>query len=187
MSNKNSFTTVSITTQEIDKNKLSKLRLAFKNKDYLIKTLVSHSGLTNKDNIVHLKEISEILRNIYSYPKELKVYRGIGIAWSFQNTLNIKNKGKDLKIGDKVIYESNKDVISFTTEIGIARAFGNLIVETTLNETLDFIIYTNELCVMYNEYQNLTKLETQREVILLAPFEVELKVTEKKTSSWLDW
>lgn len=124
-------------TNTIDFNKVSILEKYHKE----IESLDEWILFADRKLLPDIRSLSKIIKNLYSDHKNFTAYRGIRYKDSISENLNIENP----KIGNIGTYSSDIKPISFTTDIKIARAFGELIIETTINKYMNFLNITPEL------------------------------------------
>jgi hypothetical protein len=160
--------------------------LRLKQHPQLLDALDQWTLFADRRLIPEMRELGNVVKKLYNLPNELRLYRGFRLG-SFQDNLGIS---EDAHLGQVVPYKTDERSLSFSTDEGIAKAFGNVVVNTTLNtKRAEFLYITDELVVIVHELRNLKKIMTQCEVILLPPMELNLKVVqfEKGRSSWMDW
>lgn len=159
----------------------------------LVSELNKHTGLidaldkwvlfADRKLIPKLEELTEIVQKLYG-KRRLHVYRGIRLNHKVSAHLGLKNH---TAVGEKRHYESKVEAVSFTKDIRIARAFGEVVVEADFDDTHKYLDITDELCAILSERRNI-ELYTQREVILLPPFALDFTVAEvHKKPVWLRW
>lgn len=158
----------------------------FKQHPQLMDALDEWTMFADRRLIPQMDALGKLVRDMYDIPNELKLYRGFRLG-SFQDNLGID---EDAHIGQVVSYQSDDRSLSFSTEESIARAFGNVVVSTTLHtKHANFLMITDELNVIIHELRKLKEIKTQHEVILLPPIQLQLKVVNKDSNSfsWLGW
>jgi len=133
-----------------------------------------------------MRELGQLVNKMYDLPAELRLYRGFRLG-SFQDSLGIS---ENAHIGQVTQYQTDERSLSFSTDESISKAFGNVVVSTTIHtKKCDFLYITDELVVIIHEMRKLKQIMTQCEVILLPPMELTLKVVsfEKSKARWLGW
>lgn len=155
-----------IELESIDKNKIAELK---KNK-HLLESLDKWILFADRNLIPDIKRLSAIIKSMEKQ-QGLVLYRGFNI-YSVQENLNIANP----KINSNYNYATKERAVSFSKSKEIAKAFGEILVETNIKNDVDYLEITNELNLIIHEMRNLKTIETQDEVILLPPFEIDFKV-----------
>lgn len=158
----------------LDKKKIEKIE-----KIKEISSLDSWVDMSDYDLIDDLKILAIKLKEINKFNYDAVLYRGLLEKFSMSASLNLNNP----QLNHSYHYSSDKEAVSFTKDIKIARAFGNIIIETSFNNKTSFLDITPEIYFILSKRRNLKKLEVQDEVILLPPFNIDFKVVEinKKT------
>lgn len=139
----------------------------------------------NKNTLKQLEHVLSILRHIQPVRLPEYLYRGFSPKSSYQNTMGLSDKGffwntvKHHKVGDVFTYQL-RDPVSFTSNIDIARAFGDTIIEVSTVGLKDHaLVLTDELCYVVGKLRNHTQKYTQDEVIVLpSALEIRFKVIE---------
>lgn len=137
-----------------------------------------------------LRELGTIVKEIYKgvgmYRAPFKAYRGFDMKDSVQDAMGLVvkklffNRIKEFNVGDMIEYKSEAFLLSFSTMRSIARAFGDTVIEITVDPVHDdFLFITDELCVLVGEARHHTEFKSQKEVILFPPFHLSFKVIEK--------
>jgi hypothetical protein len=132
-----------------------------------------------------LKELAQFLAKIYGLNHKLTVYRGFDPDDSYQDTMGLSEKGffsnkvHPHEVGQIFRYASKDRPLSFSTDLEIAHAFGTTVITTTLDPAhQSFLILTDELMALLSERRNIPA-ETQKEVILLPPFDIVFSILQK--------
>jgi hypothetical protein len=136
--------------------------------------------------IPEMRELGRIVNALYDFPNELRLYRGFRLG-SFQDSLGIS---ENAHLGQVTQYRTDERSLSFSFNEEIAKAFGNVVVTTTLNtQKAEFLYITDELVLLIHQMRKLTQIMTQCEVVLLPPMELSLKVVqfEKGRAGWAGW
>jgi hypothetical protein len=136
-------------------------------------TLYDWSNLADQKHLHILENIRDKVLQIQPLTeKTYSVYRGMGLNVSFQETMNIIQAGwfghrlkSGLHLGSTFQFR-NARPISFSTDVMIARAFGDIVVTTTVDSTDHFLLFTPELSVVRNRFVKLHNHQTQDEIIL---------------------
>lgn len=157
----------------------------------LLKTLDNWVLISDKKFIPDLIKLNEIIKKYKKDHNEkinetLKVYRGFVIN-NFNEKLDLTRK--DI-VGSKHNFKSNFKALSFTTDFNIAKAFsGNeCIIETIFTKKDLYLEFIPELDFLLNKIRNLKHFSTQKEVILLPPFDIDFKIIQMNNPSfWLKW
>lgn len=160
--------------------------MRFKEHPDLLEALDRWTLFADRRLIPQMRELGNLVKQLYTLPNELKLYRGFHLD-SFQDSLGIT---EEAHLGQVIAYQTDERSLSFSTEESIAKAFGNIVVSTTLRtKSAEFLYITDELVVLVHQMRNLKDIKTQHEVILLPPMELQLKVVnfEKSGFGWLGW
>jgi hypothetical protein len=175
-------------SKNIDKSQLDKSKInALKKHSDLLNALDQWALIADRNLIPKLIELGSVVNKLYDFKDDLTLYRGFGVSRfnNFQDTMGLIeerrfiNKIKEHRVNDSFRYNSSFKAISFSTDLKIAEAFGSVVVRTMVNPLKDFIlILTDELCYIVSEMRNI-ELETQKEVILLPPFDITFVVVKK--------
>lgn len=126
-----------------------------------------------------IPKLSELSKFIHKTQPDLKhgtLYRGFG-NWGPQEDLGMDK----LNVGESATFKSNDKVISTTTSLEIAEAFGPTVVEILpLDRAMSTLIISDELSYIISRRRNLDVSVTQKEVILLPPIGIKATVLQKK-------
>lgn len=142
----------------------------------LIDKLDSYILFADRDLIPDLIELAELVRKTQKQPPSVTVYRGFG-SWKYQEDLGAKN----MSVGDTGTIVSSDKVISTTTSLEIAQAFGNNIVQIQLKASeQNYLTVTDELSYLICKRRNLTQAVTQREIIILPPLSISYQLIIKR-------
>lgn len=140
----------------------------------LIEVLDSHILFADRKNTEALKELAAICKKIQKQSSTINVYRGFG-SWSAQEDLGVSKE----KPGDKITIRSQDKIISTTTDIEIAKAFGPSIVSMTLSAQKDnYLVISDELYYLIAKLRNHEKVMSQREVIILPPIDIQATIVQ---------
>lgn len=104
-----------------------------------------------------------------------KLYRGSG-NWGPQENLG----SEGMRVGEKKAFKSPHKVISTSTSLEIAQAFGNTVVGIELDTSASYLAVSDELSYIVSRRRNLDEAMTQKEVILLPPISLTFTVLEQK-------
>lgn len=166
----NTNKSVRILTEEeinsLDKNKINELK---KHKD-LLNSLNEWIMIADRNLLPDILKLAKIIKNMEKQ-SDIILYRGFSLN-SFQEDLNLTNP----KLHGSYKFTSLEKPVSFSKSKDIAQAFGHILIETRINNKYDFLVITNELNFLIHEMRNLKIIETQEEVILLPPFQIDFKV-----------
>lgn len=173
---------LSFNIDDVDMNVVDKIQTYFKQHPHIKKSLDTWLLIADKSLTKDLKDLSEFMKKIQPYPNNIEVYRGMPIHVS--NTFNEKMGIKDPKVHDRYKFSSSDKSISFTTDIRIARYFGNVVVKTILHKCLDYLILSNELNYVVCTNCRNTDLNTQKEIILFPPFSIDFEIIEFIKKPW---
>lgn len=134
-----------------------------------------------------LVDLAKIVKALYDIPVKQKIYRGFTLDKVYQNDLDLKIK--DIEIGKHLIYISKDKPLSFSLELAIAKAFGNIVVEADLDSSEILSLFlTPELNYIIAKRRRHKLIKTQHEVILLPPFSINLKIINyDKIPFWKHW
>lgn len=147
----------------------------------LLSVLNEHILFADRENTRSLLQLSEVSRRIQAYPPTLVLYRGIG-SWSAQESLGLDIKS--VKTGDRFVYSSSDKLVPFTTNESIARAFGPVVVSCSVDTRKSkLLILTDEMMFLISKMRNHTSVKTQKEVIILPPFNLVGKVVSVRKKS----
>lgn len=132
----------------------------------LLKALDSWILIADRKLIPQMIELGQLVRSLYPIPDELTIYRGFGIN-GFQENMGLKHIPH---LGQVVHFQSDERALSFSTDLNIAKGFGNVVVTTKLQTRRShFLDITDELSYLVQEMRNIKDFQTQREIILLPP------------------
>jgi len=165
---------------EIDPHKLQVL---LKHQD-LIKVLDDWILYPDRRLIEDLKKLAVIVNGLNKHSQSLVLYRGISPHLNYQDTMDLRDpngpifsKVKKYKKGDVFRYASTEKAISFSTNIFIARGFGTTLVSTVCDPSKQLaLIITPELSKIICDRRKITNLQTQDEVVILPPFDIEFTI-----------
>jgi hypothetical protein len=161
-----------------------------KHKD-LLKALDDWVLVPDMKLLSSLKKLAELVKEIHSdnivFKESFKVYRGFDLNSKYQDTMGLSKKGvlfneiKPFPLNHVFSYDNDKTPLSFTTVLDpVAKTFGPTIVETELHCNEDnFLFISDELCYLVATMRNHAKMFTQKEIILLPPFNKQFKVIQK--------
>jgi hypothetical protein len=138
----------------------------------LIAAADSWALIADRNHLKSLYELEKVISALYRFDTD-QYFRGFDVN-HFQENFGIKSS---TQIGNRFKYKSAENPISFTTDIRIARGFGSNVVSSTLSEC-KLLHFTRELEYLICKRRNIA-LETQKEVILLPPYEIELILIER--------
>lgn len=124
-----------------------------------------------------LKELRSLVNKIQPHrDAKTTLYRGVSIGGQYKNDHNFKREGVDRKPGDTVMLTVTTP-ISFTTDRGIAAAFGSTLLSARPGQYLNqFLRVTDELSAIVCARRNV-ELVTQKEWVLLPDSSVSLSAT----------
>lgn len=170
-----------IDSSKLDKSIVSKLE---KHLD-LVKLVDDWVLSPNSELLPKLIEAAKIFRSVQTLPKTSILYRGFDPDSNYQDPMGLQDSwslwrtAKKHGVGDKFTYV-NERPLSFTTDIGIARAFGSTVIKvsqtTVQNESLWI---SDELSFLISKLRNLDEAETQKEVILFPGKRIHFTICEK--------
>lgn len=131
-----------------------------------------------------LKQLALVVNKLYNYRSKIQLYRGFSPRLNYQDSMGLRDgdgsffsKIKKYKKDDVFHYASDDKAISFSTSRDIARGFGTTLVSTVLDPTKQLaLIITPELSKIICDRRNITDLQTQEEVIILPPFEIQFTI-----------
>jgi hypothetical protein len=135
-----------------------------------------------------LMELSQIVNKLQPLTGNIVAYRGFNYSYflKYQETFGLA-KSPDL---NTVTTKTTTNPTSFSTDIRIARAFGNIVLQTQLTPTKhSFLRITDELSYLVSiDRRNLKQIETQKEIIVFPNTELQIKVIESnKKPFWFKW
>ena len=169
--------------ENLDKKKILALEDFFKKNPKIFNSLdiwIILPDKTLKNDLLKLKDFVNIL-----YKKELgciDLYRGFDIGFGvIGENLNFKSTSK---VGDIHDFNISKDkAISFTSDISVARTFGENVVKIRVCDFSNILIITDELSYLVVKSRNL-KPVTQKEYILFGEQLITPRIVEKNKRSW---
>lgn len=173
---------IGLSPDDVDMNKVKQL----KQRPDLIKDLDAWILSPDRDLIPRMQELAALVNSLYTHPKVLTLYRGFDLG-SYQDSMGLKTLPH---VGQSIQFDSEERALSFSTEINIARAFGGTVVAVQLNTAkAHFLDITPELCYLVCEERNLDNHETQKEVLVLPPFDLQGTVVQAKRHNfgWAGW
>lgn len=184
---------VTFDEKDLSKSKLEKLRKF----PELIDALYFWIAMGRYESIPDLIELARQVKLIYRFVGKKELYRGFRPKFNGQNNMGLAsnvflifNKTNNIHFGKVYQYSGDKESISFTTEIDVARGFGGTIIRFQADFAKDnLLVITDELMYLVCEKHNF-ELQSQREVVLLPPFNIEFDVIEhngKTSPSWTSW
>lgn len=145
----------------------------------LMEALESWVVFSDRRLTPQMKELAQLVRTTEQLNNEYLVYRG------FHRTgIQEKMGFHDHKpaVGDVREFCDGEKSISFTTDKAIADAFGSIVVSSTLNANRQqFLVMTDSLMAGLAIKKGQLKFKSQKEVVLLPPFRIEIKY-EKVTT-----
>lgn len=141
----------------------------------LITALDEYILFADRQLIPKLVSLVHVQKTVQPGLKVDKLYRGFG-NWGPQEDLGAKS----MAVGDSGTFRSTDKVVSTSTSLEIAKAFGPSVVEITNVAPFTGLIVTDELSFIVSRRRNLDKPMTQKEVILLPPIGFEFTVLEQK-------
>jgi len=117
--------------------------------------------------------LAQLVRTTENLNNEYLVYRGFHRS-GIQEKMNF-HEHKPVE-GDVREFSADDKSISFTTDKDIADAFGSIVVSCTLNANRhQYLVMTDSLMAALAFLKNQTKFKSQKEVVLLPPFKIEMK------------
>lgn len=168
---------------KLDYNKVKELRKHNK----LLKSLDKWVLFADRNLAKDMIDLSVIVKDLYEIKEPLNTFRGIREDHKVSANLGLKNP----ILSKQYRYNSNVEAVSFSTDVCIARAFGNIIIKSKFSPKKDnYLVISNELSFIINyDFRNRkTNIMTQDEVILLPPFDIQYTVIElEKKPLWGMW
>lgn len=160
--------------RKLDVNKLD---------DALIDKLKAHQDILSTLNkwimspdstlLPKLIEASEKLIDLDPRVLPSKIYRGVGLRNGYQDTLSITKN--NARVGCEIKYTPTRP-ISFTTNLDIANAFGNVVVEADTKQLAQrYLWISDELSYLVSRMRNIAPM-TQDEVIIF-PTKIPVDLT----------
>lgn len=170
-----SYGEILINENDID---FSKVKILEKYKD-LIEKLDKWVLFADNRLLPDLLKLSKIVDSLYHF-KMCKIYRGFNTN-GIQDKMNLVEKGffgnkikENIKLGYKFKYETSRP-ISFSSDLNIAKYFGNIVIETMLPKNK--LVLTNEICyIISKQCRKLKECYSQKEVIVFPNQELSCKV-----------
>lgn len=151
---------------------------------YLIDALDNWILSPDRELLPLLNELSLIVKLLQPNKNIKKCFRGFYVSGDYQENLDLVerkfffNRLKKFTVGDTFNYQSTNKLISFTTDISIARAFGKIVVSIVLkNYHGNFLMVTDELSYLVSLNRKIPPT-TQKEIILLPPFSFQYSIEE---------
>jgi hypothetical protein len=170
----------------VDSSRLDKSILSRLEKHIELVKLVDDWVLSpNAELLPKLIVAAKVFRSIQLLPKAVMLYRGFDPDSNYQDPMGLQDSwslwrvAKKHEVGDKFTYVNEKP-LSFTTDIGIARAFGSTVVkvsQTTVQN--EFLWISDEISFLISRLRNLDEAETQKEVILFPRKTIHFTICEK--------
>lgn len=171
-----------------DVSKLDMKKVEFFEKKYpdLVKKLDRWILSPDQDLISHLIKLGKIVEGLYGLG-DIVIYRGMTVSRmvpKYQETMGLTEKTwygtlklkKEVVPGYKFDYTA-KNATSFSWDLSVARAFGNVVVSGVSKKGTPRLIITDELDYVVSKLRNLEdEGETQREVIVFPPSKLSCKV-----------
>lgn len=164
---------------KVDTSKLNqKLIAELRKYPELLKALHSFTQLADRTHLPKLKQLVSIVQEYHPKPSQLTVFRGFDCSRPIQEKMGITTP----RVGDVVGFQSDTKVLSTTTDQNIASAFGNAVVQIELTRNHDYLVVTDELYFLIAEINGSKSVESQKEVIVLPPFNLKMRVVDVDTS-----
>lgn len=169
--------------EDIDISKLNKVLInKLGNISGLVEAIDNWVLTPDKKLLPTLLNYAKLLKSFNDLPEGTRLFRGFDPKSNYQDTLGLTYKGffvnkvHNYSVGHEFNYII-ENPISFTTSERIAGEFGSTIVE--LKELPnDYIWLSDELAYLISKRRNI-KPETQKELIILPPADLKLKVIKK--------
>lgn len=141
----------------------------------LLKVLDSWVLAPDRELVPALKRLGEIVTGLYGFRKDLVLYRGFDPNKRYQDLMGLS---KANCVGDRCDYRLHSP-LSFSTEEGIAEAFGPTLVRTMANPAhTPMLVITDELSTLVSRLRNINP-ETQKEVILFPPTNIDFVILKR--------
>ena len=122
-----------------------------------------------------LKSLSERVSRFEPTEGLITLYRGFNPN-GFQEDLGI-NGDEPITIGMKGLYRTSERSFSTSTDLEIAKKFGSVVVRCDVNlNTCEHLHITDTLAFLIAEDQGMSKILSQKEVILFPPVSVNWEV-----------
>lgn len=145
----------------------------FQSNPGLIALLDAWVLVPNNDHLPDLIKAAETVRRIQPPQLPHKLFRGFSVSSSYQDHMGLVDKGwfsnsiKKEVVNKPQQYALTRPV-SFTTNLGIAKAFGDTIITIPSISVIDHCIWlSDELSYVIALHRNLKKPMTQDEVVVL--------------------
>ena len=168
--------------KNLDKKKILELENFFKKNPKIFNSLDIWIILPDKCLKGDLLKLKDFVNNLYKEFKCIDLYRGFDIGFAVVGeNLNFKSTSK---IGDAHDFNISKDkAISFSSDISVARTFGEYVVKIRVCDFSNILIITDELSYLVAKSRNL-KPVTQKEYILFGEQLITPRIIEKNKRSW---
>lgn len=166
--------TASGASASLDEVKLDVARLqALEQHENLLQALDNWVLAPDKRLYPQLLQLATVVRKLYPLGHRMQLYRGFDPQSPYQNTMGLSERGflsnseKPFKVGETHTYTCDDAPLSFSTDPGIARAFGKVVVRAIIDpQHTNALVITPELAALVSKRRNI-KPETQHEVIVL--------------------
>ncbi len=180
--------TIPYNQQDLNPFLVKNLDTFFKKHPDILKAICSWVLLANRSFLDEIRTLNVFMQKMRFINTSEYLYRGMefNIAkGGFGEKLGIKNP----HLHEVYNFSTKEKVVSFTTDVRIARSFGNVIVKAAFpQDKSQYLVLCKEIMFLISKESKLDKLETQEEVILIPPFSLDFEIAEiNRKPIWSIW